>query len=280
MSKRIDGTSLFTSMNSGLSNTFSVLSTTFNDGITLKNLATNEATSALTSNGLGQNFKSYIQTNFSTMDKNHDGTLSPDELNTYTQNLTMQGMTMEQLAQLGTSTGMSSSLLDTVMSHFNEIDKNKDGKVTNDEIQAFGVDSSVEKQRISDRNNMLKIKEILNDLPPYVKDYFTSRKNDTTTRTRLSYAYDLRRFFEWLKGAVPNLLDKSLKDISVEIIGSVTARDIEEYTDFLQYDKDNMNHRSGIARKLSALSSFFDYLYRNHFLHKHFHNHLFDLGVF
>ena len=156
MSKRIDGTSLFTSMNTGLSNTFSVLSTTFSEGITLKNLATNEATSALTSNGLGQNFKSYIQTNFSTMDKNHDGTLSPDELNTYTQNLTMQGMTMEQLAQLGTSTGMSSSLLDTVMSHFNEIDKNKDGKVTNAEIQAFGVDSSVEKQRISDRNNMLK----------------------------------------------------------------------------------------------------------------------------
>lgn len=156
MGRMIDGTSLFTSMNSGLSNTYSVLSSAFSDGITLKNLATNDATTALTSNGLGQNFKSYIQTNFSSMDKNHDGTLSPDELNTYTTNLTMQGMTMEQLATLGTATGMSSSLLDTVMSHFNEIDKNKDGKVTNAEIQAYGVESSVEKQRKSDRTQMLK----------------------------------------------------------------------------------------------------------------------------
>lgn len=156
MSTRLDGTSLFTSMNSGLSNTFSVLSSTFSDGITLKNLGTTDATTALNSNGLGQNFKSYIQTNFSTMDKNHDGKITADELNNYSTNLSMQGMTMEQLATLGTSTGMSSSLLDTVMSHFNEIDKNKDGKVTNAEIQAYGVESSVEKQRISDRTNMLK----------------------------------------------------------------------------------------------------------------------------
>ena len=156
MAKRIDGTSLFSSMNSGLSNTYSVLASTFTDGITLKNLTSTDATNALTSNGLTQNFKSYMQTNFSTMDKNKDGKLTADELNTYSTNLTMQGMTMEQLAQLGTSTGMSSSLLDTVMSHFNEIDKNKDGKVTNAEIQAFGVDSSIEKQRISDRNVMLK----------------------------------------------------------------------------------------------------------------------------
>ena len=51
---------------------------------------------------------------------------------------------------------MSSSLLETVVSHFNEIDKNKDGKVTNAEIQAYGVESSVEKQRKADRTNMLK----------------------------------------------------------------------------------------------------------------------------
>jgi len=156
MANRIDGTSLFTSMNSGLNNTFSVLSTTFSDGVTLKNLATNDAANALTSNGLNQNFKSYLQTNFNSVDKNKDGKISADEINNYVTNLTRQGMTMEQLIQLGTSSGMSSSLLDTVMSHFNEIDTNKDGKVTNAEIQAYGVNSSVEKQRKEDRTAMLK----------------------------------------------------------------------------------------------------------------------------
>lgn len=156
MVNRLDGTSLFTTMNSGLNNTFSVLSNTFSDGITLQNLAKNDATTALSSNGLNQNFKSYLQTNFSSVDKNHDGKITADEINAYTTNLMRQGMTMEQLVQLGTSTGMSSSLLDTVMSHFNEIDKNKDGKVTNAEIQAYGVNSSVEKQRKADRSQMLK----------------------------------------------------------------------------------------------------------------------------
>ena len=156
MSRYLDGSSLFTSMNSGLSNTFSILSTAFNGDITLANLASKDANSALTTNGINQNFKSYLQTNFNTVDKNGDGKLTADELNEYTSNLTRQGMTIEQLYQLGSSTGMSSSLLDTVISHFNEIDKNKDGKVTNTEIQAYGVESSVEKQRKADRTSMLK----------------------------------------------------------------------------------------------------------------------------
>ncbi len=156
MVNRIDGTALFTTMNSGLTNTFSVLSSTFTDGVTLANLAKNDASNAISSNGLNQNFKSYLQTNFSSVDKNKDGKITSDEINAYTTNLTRQGMTMEQLIQLGTSTGMSSSLLDTVMSHFNEIDANKDGKVTQAEIQAYGVNSSVEKQRKADRTNLLK----------------------------------------------------------------------------------------------------------------------------
>jgi Ca2+-binding EF-hand superfamily protein len=156
MSKHLDGTSLFTGMNSGLTNTFAILSSTFKDGVTLKNLSNANATSALTSNGLGVNFKSYLQTNFSSVDKNKDGKLTADEVQDLTTNLTRNGMTLQQLYQLGTSSGMSSSLLDTVISHFNEIDKNKDGKVTNAEIQAYGVDSSVETQKKSDRNSMLK----------------------------------------------------------------------------------------------------------------------------
>ena len=38
MSKRLDGSSLFTGINSGLTNTFSTLSSQYQDGITLENL--------------------------------------------------------------------------------------------------------------------------------------------------------------------------------------------------------------------------------------------------
>ncbi|RAI09509.1 MAG: hypothetical protein DKM23_08715 [Candidatus Melainabacteria bacterium] len=156
MSRLIDGTSLFTAMNSGLTNTYSILSSQFTDGITLTNLANKDSTTALTSNGLNTNFKSYLQSNFNSIDKDHDGKISSNELQDLTTSLSRNGMTIEQLYQLGSSTGMSSSLLDTVVSHFNEIDKNKDGKVTNEEIQAYGVDSSVAKLRKNDRTQMLK----------------------------------------------------------------------------------------------------------------------------
>jgi hypothetical protein len=53
---------------------------------------------------------------------------------------------------LGGMNGMTSSLQQTVLSHFEDIDKNHDGKVTSQEISAYGVDSQVEKQKIADRN--------------------------------------------------------------------------------------------------------------------------------
>ena len=66
-----------------------------------------------------------------------------------------QGMTREQIIALAGSSGMSSSLAETVLSHFDDIDKNHDGKVSNQEIQAYGVESDLEKQKISDRNRMV-----------------------------------------------------------------------------------------------------------------------------
>ena len=50
---------------------------------------------------------------------------------------------------------MSSSLLNTVIDYFDEIDTNKDGKVTNAEIQEFGLRSQQEKQRKEDLEKML-----------------------------------------------------------------------------------------------------------------------------
>ena len=56
---------------------------------------------------------------------------------------------------LGASSGMSTSLQETVLSHFNEIDTNKDGKVTNQEINSYGVTSAIEKQKIEDTNRIV-----------------------------------------------------------------------------------------------------------------------------
>ena len=60
---RLNGASLFTGVSSGINNTYSVLANTFKDGVTLANLNSTKASTALTSNSLGTSFKSYLTSN-------------------------------------------------------------------------------------------------------------------------------------------------------------------------------------------------------------------------
>ena len=47
-------------------------------------------------------------------------------------------------------------------------------------------------------DNTLRLREILKTLPPCVKDYFRAIEPSTSSKTRISYAYDLRVFFHFL----------------------------------------------------------------------------------
>ena len=156
MSKRLDGTSMFTGINSGLTNAFAQLNGQYSDGVTLENL--NKAltnSNYLTNSGINGTFASYMTNNFNSIDSNSDGTISADEIQNLMSQMATQGLTREQIISLAGSSGMSTSLQETVLNHFDQIDKNKDGKVTNQEIQAYGVESDVEKQKLADINRLV-----------------------------------------------------------------------------------------------------------------------------
>ena len=155
MAKRLDGSSLFTGVSAGLTNTFSLLSGQYEDGITVENLNKALSNTNITNTAYGATFSSYLSTNFNNFDKNHDGKISADEIQNYMNNMATQGRTREQIMALGSTSGMTSSLQETVLSHFDDIDTNHDGKVTNQEISAYGVNSQAEKQKIADRNRMV-----------------------------------------------------------------------------------------------------------------------------
>ncbi len=155
MSKRLDGTSMFTGINSGLTNIFAQLSGQYSDGITLENLNKALTNTNITNTAYGSSFASYLTSNFNSIDKDRDGVISASEIQNLMSQMATQGLTREQIMALAGSSGMSTSLQETVLSHFDDIDKNHDGKVTNQEIQAYGVESDVEKQKISDKNRMV-----------------------------------------------------------------------------------------------------------------------------
>ena len=153
---KLDGTSLFANASAGLTNVFTQLSSQYGDEITLENL--NKAltnSNGLTNNVYNNSFASYITGNFSSFDQNSDGKISAEEIQNIMSQMARQGLTREQIIALGASSGMTTSLQETVLSHFDEIDKNKDGKVTNQEIQAYGVESDFQKQKTADRNRLL-----------------------------------------------------------------------------------------------------------------------------
>lgn len=114
-----------------------------------------------------------------------------------------------------------------------------------------------------EQENVVHLRELLDDLPSYCKDFFRSIEPRTTIKTRLAYAYDLRVFFNFLKKSNPELSNKS---ITLKDLDSIKFVDIEEYMEYLKFytnDKEITNNNEGIKRKLASLKSFYNYFYKN-----------------
>ena len=115
------------------------------------------------------------------------------------------------------------------------------------------------------RDNIRKMRLVLDTLPGWLKEYFRSIESSTSARTRLAYAYDIRMFFEFLKENNPSLKNKEITDFSITILESIARSDIEEYLENISlYEKDGrtvINGERGKARKLSALRSMYKYFF-------------------
>lgn len=116
------------------------------------------------------------------------------------------------------------------------------------------------------------LRKLINDMPPYVKDYFRATEQKTSAKTRISYAYDLQVFFRFLIEKNPALSGKNLQEVSLGNIDLLTSSDIEEYQEYLKYyeseNGEQKNSASSIARKMSSLRSFLDYFYKKELLTK------------
>jgi len=125
-----------------------------------------------------------------------------------------------------------------------------------------------------DIQNTLQLREMLKTLPAFAKQYFRAVEPTTQTRTRLSYAYDIRTFFRFLQESNPSLAGKDITTWPVSVLDQITAADIEEYQEFLKVydvspdvagapsDRTYTNGEKGLKRKMSALRSFYAYYYK------------------
>ena len=174
------GGALITGISNSLLNTYGqIASVSGNKGVTQSTIG--EAMSNKDISGsLNQTFASYLQSNFSQMDKNHDGKITSDEINQVSNLINTQGLTSAQLTQLGTSCGLSQEALSQVLAHFADIDKNHDGKVTTAEINAYNVEAS--KMKIADE---MRLKSATN----MSMFYGSESSSDNTPKSIMSFKY-------------------------------------------------------------------------------------------
>ena len=120
----------------------------------------------------------------------------------------------------------------------------------------------------TDMENILKLREVLRTLPEFSRDYFRAIDSTTTTKTRISYAYDIRIFFQFLVNENPLFKDKKITDLTIDVLDQVQALDIEEFMEYLKVYKDNQdtyvtNGETGLKRKISTLRSFYNYYFKH-----------------
>lgn len=125
-------------------------------------------------------------------------------------------------------------------------------------------------KELNDAENIRKLREVLRTLPAFLRSYFRSLETTKSTRTRLSYAYDLSVFFEFLRQNNPEYarMEPSAMKVPSELLDQLTKVDIEEYMSFLQdyHNREGLNRTNtdaGILRKMAALRSMYQYYYVN-----------------
>lgn len=111
-------------------------------------------------------------------------------------------------------------------------------------------------------HNIKKLRDLLQEFPPFAKDFFRGIEQTSSANTRINYAYDIRTFFRFLLTANPSL-GTDISKITLDDLNSLEPVDIEEYLEYLKYytyeDKIYSNDERGIHRKLSALRKFYLY---------------------
>lgn len=119
----------------------------------------------------------------------------------------------------------------------------------------------------------LRLREILKTLPPFAKDYFRAIEPTSSIRTRMNYAYDIRVFYHYLMENNPIYREYSIEQFTPADLERLEPVDIEEYMEYLKvYKRDDnelmTNGEKGLARKMSALRSFYGYYYKHQIITK------------
>lgn len=128
------------------------------------------------------------------------------------------------------------------------------------------MSSYKEKQDIINTN---KLRKLIEPFPDWVHDFFRGKAHSTSTRTRISYAYDIGIFLNFLSEEIFHI---PMKEITLEQFGQITIRDLEHYFSHIAVHTRNgvryANFAGGKFRKVASLKSFYNYYFQREYISK------------
>lgn len=141
----MNGQGLLNTAMYGLTSTYSILAQNSKNGtLSLKDI-TNPSSEVVQQLGGNTSFMQYLSSNFKALDKDGDGSINAKDVNDLASKMQQKGLSYQEIAQLCSSGGGNSSLTNTVLTYFDKIDNNHDGRVTDQEIKAFSLKADEEK---------------------------------------------------------------------------------------------------------------------------------------
>lgn len=108
------------------------------------------------------------------------------------------------------------------------------------------------------------IDALLDELPPFAREFNVGIAMRTMPLTRLGYLRDIRVFCDYLTRR--RFKSKAIVELDIDDLGALTPTDIEMYIDYLSsYTLDGKKHKCGEhakERKVSSLRALFKYFYK------------------
>lgn len=131
------------------------------------------------------------------------------------------------------------------------------------------TENNYKKQK--DMKYLEKLRQAEQKLPSFCGTFFLALQETTSIRTRLGYAQDLDLFFYYASENIDGLKCHDAKSITLADMELVQTQDIRKYLSWLElYMRDKKTHtnaKSGKARKLASLRSFYKQLLRDGMIH-------------
>ena len=117
------------------------------------------------------------------------------------------------------------------------------------------------------KENNIKLRELLKSLPGFCAKFFHGIEENTSSRTRIAYAYDLTIFFNYLKNETNFCGSKEITELEISILDKLAPIDLQGFVDYIKYynnteDVERINQERGVMRKMSCIKSFYNYFYR------------------